>query len=100
MRLQVRCLRRAIPLQMRMGLHRDAKDVGADTVTIREDVDRSRELERELAEINERIGQMVPERPALYDNAQMAHVYSAQAARGCQQAARYLELAIKEAMPT
>ena len=69
-------------------------------MTIREDVSRLRELEQELTRINERIGRMVPERPALYDNAQMAHVYSAQAARGCQQAARYLELAIKEAMPT
>ena len=69
-------------------------------MTIRKDVDRLRELERELTRLNERIGQMVPERPALYDPMQVAHVYSAQAARGCQQAARYLELAIKEAMPT
>ena len=56
--------------------------------------------ERELAELNERIGQMVPERPVLYDPMQMAHVYSAQAVRGCEGAAYYLELAIKEAMPT
>ena len=69
-------------------------------MTIREDVDRLRELERELTRLNERISAMVPERPALYDSMQMAHVYSAQAARGCERTAYYLELAIKEAMPT
>ena len=67
-------------------------------MTIREDVERLRELERELTRLNERISAMVPERPALYDSMQMAHVYSAQAVRGCQQAAWYLDLAIKEAL--
>ena len=68
-------------------------------MTIREDLARLLELEQELIAINGRIGAMVPERPALYDPAQMAYQFTAQAARGCQRAADYLERAIKEAMP-
>jgi len=63
---------------------------------LNDDIARLAQMEKTLIAINERIGKMVPQSPSLYDNMQIAHVYSAQAVRGCQQTVRYLKAAVKE----
>ena len=62
------------------------------------DIARLLELESELDEIAARIALLVPESPRLYEPVQMARIYTAQAASGCQRAARYLKQAAREAM--
>jgi hypothetical protein len=67
-------------------------------MNIKQDIARCLELEQELSEMNRRIGEMVPDAPALYDPMQMAYIYSAQAAEGCKRTARYLKEAVRKAL--
>ncbi len=60
--------------------------------TLASDIARLRELESELDEINHRIDQARPHSPRHTHPLDMAWHYSAQAASGCAQAARYLEM--------
>ena len=69
-------------------------------MTIRLDLARLLELEQELVEINGRIWRMVPDQAHRYDNMLMAYQFTAQAARGCERAAFYLQRSIEEAIQT
>jgi len=48
------------------------------------DIARLHKLERELEQMRQKVGRMVPERPDPFDPTQMALGYLAQAANGCQ----------------
>ena len=65
---------------------------------ITSDTARLPELEDELEQIRQRIALLVPESPRPYEPTQMALIFVAQAASGCQQAAKYMREAEREAM--
>ena len=66
--------------------------------SINDDIQWLLDAQKTLTTINGRIERMIPENPERYDSTQMAHIFSAQAIRGCEQTVRYLRKAVKQAM--
>ena len=66
--------------------------------SINEDVEWLIGAHARLIAMNERYKNMVPENPRPWEPIQMAHLYSAQAIRGCERTIGYLKQAVKEAM--
>ena len=65
---------------------------------ITEDVEWLIDTHQRLIAMNERYKGMVPENPRPWEPIQMAHLYSAQAIRGCERTIVYLKQAVKEVM--